>query len=421
MLKTLFRMMAAVFIAAIFGFIMPAAPALADGYSEALSSTVVQDANTAIRNAMQHQQDLKRQQQQQQTRQQASQTGSSQTQVMPDGTIAQAPPVSQSPIGGPQQLGLPTGLSFFADASVAYPYGDIGTVGKNWLPGGFDASVGYGFDPSMRLVGSMYQLQHYPVGFNSGTVPVYLKGFQNPVGCADLSGGNACGAGNGQNLNLRTKDTFYIGAFEKLFVFNTPFNMPLPIVITPTYVARTSYIGQSTQGNDVVPFAINPPDGPSYFNTNTRTAQYYSVAVTLPFLKTPKMFGTFTVAPTWLVHTNGANVTNNMQPYQILYLEYDPLKHTQIFFEPQVARDYLPTDQYPQHLFAYFLGVSQHITPMTFFQVVLNSGGPTNEGAYGVHSIECVTVTQCATSIGGLKATQIQLQLGVGSPNVFPL
>ena len=46
----------------------------------------------------------------------------------------------------------------------------------------------------------------------------------------------------------------------------------------------------------------------------------------LPFLKTPKMFGTFTVAPQWLVHTAGANVGNSMQLPQVLYLEYTPIE-----------------------------------------------------------------------------------------------
>ena len=53
---------------------------------------------------------------------------------------------------------------------------------------------------------------------------------------------------------------------------------------------------------------------------HTRTAQVESIAFTLPFLKTPKMFGTFTVAPSWLVHTAGLNQDNHAQLYQILYL-----------------------------------------------------------------------------------------------------
>jgi hypothetical protein len=110
-----------------------------------------------------------------------------------------------------------------------------------------------------------------------------------------------------------------------------------------------------------------------------------------------------------------------MQIPQVLYLEYTPTPRTTLFFEPQSARDYLPTDPYPEHLVAYFLGVSQRLTRWSFAQVVLNSGQPTNMGPDGVIGIKCLTVAICAPAIGGLKATQVQFQLGVGSPNVFPL
>ncbi len=72
------------------------------------------------------------------------------------------------------------------------------------------------------------------------------------------------------------------------------------------------------------------------------------------------------------------------------------------------------------------MGVSQRLTKYSFVQVVLNSGNPTNLGPDGIVGIKCLTVQQaltnaCGLAIGGLKATQLQLQFGVGSPNVFPL
>ena len=213
---------------------------------------------------------------------------------------------------------------------------------------------------------------------------------------------------------------------EKLFTIKSDkLPGPVPIVISPTYVARGGQIGFAPNNNDVVPFTYNLPDGPVE-NIPVRTAQYYAVAITLPFLKTPKMFGTFTVAPQWLVHTAGANVGNSMQFPQVLYLEYTPIKSTTFFFEPQSARDYLPTDPYPEHLIAYFLGVSQRLTKYAFVSVVLNSGNPTNLGPDGVTGIKCLTVQQainnaCGLAIGGLKATQLQLQFGLGSPNLFPV
>jgi hypothetical protein len=404
--------MAAIGVVAL-SFVLRAAPAVADGTEDVYEQSIVPGANTAIKNFLEEQQ-----RERAQAKRQATAASS---------TIAQAPPVSQEPVG--PYVGLPLGLTWTADLSMAKPFGNIGSYGnQGWLMGGGDLSVSYGINWSTRVVASMFQLQHWPVGFNSGLAPVYLAGFRNPVGCADLSGGTACGPGTGRNINVRTKDTFGVFMLQKMLLIKSdkiPVTGALPIVISPTYVARGGTIGFSPNNNDVVPFTYNLPDGPVE-NIPVRTAQYYAVALTLPFLKTPKMFGTFTVAPQWLVHTAGANVGNSMQVPQVLYLEYTPLRGTTLFFEPQSARDYLPTDPYPEHLIAYFLGVSQRLTKYSFVQVVLNSGNPTNEGPDGVVGIKCLTVQQalnntCGLAIGGLKATQLQIQFGVGSPAVFPL
>ncbi|HVN68397.1 MAG TPA: hypothetical protein VMU38_01905 [Candidatus Binatia bacterium] len=394
-------------IAAVTAFFVAAyaLPAVADdGTGDVFQKSIVPGANDAIKSVMSQPKAPKQ-----------------------DSTVAQAPPVSQPAIRGPK-VELPGGRwTYMVDFSMATPSGDIGEYGKQgWLMGGMDASVSYGFNWSTRLAASMFQLQHWPMGFNTGTTPVYLAGFQNPVGCADLTGGNACGPGAGRNLNVRTKDTFGVFMLEKMFVIKSDkLPGPVPIVVTPTYVVRGGQIGFTQHNNDVVPFTYNLPDGPVE-TIPVRTAQYYAVALTFPFLKTPKMFGTFTIAPQWLVHTAGANVGNSMQLPQVLYLEYTPFHGTTLFFEPQSARDYLPTDPYPEHLIAYFLGASQRVSKYGFVQVVLNSGGPTNLGPDGVTGIKCLTVQQainnaCGLAIGGLKATQLQLQFGIGSPSVFPL
>jgi hypothetical protein len=388
-----------------------ALPALADGTENVYQQSILPGANTAIKNFL-DQQHAEREK----ARRQASATSPN---------VAQAPPVPQ-PRTGPV-IALPgERFTYTAAISAANPYGNIGSYGKGWLMGGTDLSAAYHLNWSTRLMVSMFQLQHWPEGFNSGLAPVYLAGFRNPVGCADLSDGNACGPGTGRNINVATKDTFGVFMLNKLFVIKSDkLPGPLPIVITPTYVARGGLIAFAPGHNDVVPFTYNLPDGPVE-NIPVRTAQYYAVAVTLPFLKTPKMFATFTVAPQWIVHTAGANVGNSMQLPQVLYFEYTPTRTTTLFFEPQSARDYLPTDAYPEHLFAYFLGVSQRLTKYSFVQAVLNSGGVTNQGPDGIVGIKCLTAQQalnnaCGLAIGGLKATQLQLEFGVGSPNVFPL
>jgi hypothetical protein len=408
MLKQMLRVLATLLAASI---VFPALAARADnGTGDVFQKSVVPNANLMIEATMDR---LARKRALQRRQAQAPAT-------VPAGSVAQAPPVGQQPVG--TQVGLPTGLAYTADISAAYPFGNIGTYGKGWLMGGIDGSLTYGFTPTFRAQASYFQIQHWPYGFNSGLAPVYLAGFRNPVGCADLSGGNGCGAGNGRILNVRTKDDFGVFMLSKLVLLGGF----LPLVISPTYVARGGYIGESHSYSDQVPFAYNPPDGPVFQNLPLRTAQFKAVALTLPLIKSPAMFATFTLAPQWLVHTNGVNTTNAMQLPQILYLQYTPNKTTTLWIEPQSARDYLPTDPYPEHLIAYFAGVSQRLTKYSFVQFVLNSGGPTNDGPDNVTAIKCLTVQQiltssCGVAFGGLKATQLQLQFGIGSPTFFPL
>ncbi|MBV8246298.1 MAG: hypothetical protein JOZ38_10285 [Candidatus Eremiobacteraeota bacterium] len=399
MVRTSLRIAAAFTLAA--SALAFAGPAAADN-GDAFATQVVPAATLALRNAMQSHE-----------------------------TIGQVPPVSQQPVGRPAQPGLPVGLTYQLDFSSAWAYGNIGNANSG-LPGGMDGLLGYGFSgkgfaSNLRFVASYYELQHQPYGFNSGQVPIYLHGFANPIGCVDLSGNSSPGPGGttctgiNPRINVTTKDKFLLFMLEKLFYIGKR----LPVVITPTYVSRSSYISQSGNGTDVVPFTTNAPDGPPITNVNTRTVQINSVAVTLPFLATPRMFGTFTIAPSWLTHNNGINATgNSAQLYQILYIEYNATRTTKIFFEPQSSRDYLPTDIYPQHLIAYFAGVSQRITKEGFVQFTLNSGGPTNETPYGVSSLTCYalpcSVHGAVPQIGGLKATQLQFQVGIGSPSVIP-
>jgi hypothetical protein len=337
------------------------------------------------------------------------------------GAVAQVPPVKQQPVGG--QTGLPTGLTYFADASVAYPFGDIGTVGKKWLPGGMDGMLGYGFNPQERVVASYYELQHYPVGFNSGQVPLYLPSGFPSGGCVSLSGTSSGGcSGIASPFNVTTKDRFLLLSFEQLIPIGSYKGHEIPIVVSPTYVSRWSTVAASNGNSDVVPF-VDQSNGQPITDVNTRTAQYDSLAVTLPFLKTPKLFGTFTAAPTVLTHLNGVNEQNAIQWYQILYLEYDMNNTLRFFFEPQSSRDYLPTDPYAQHLASYFLGATQRFAKYGFVQLVLNSGGPTNYSPYGVKYLQCYSLpcsSNTLPAIGGLKATQLQLQVGVGSPVILP-
>ncbi len=403
MVRTFLRTCAAIGLAAAIG----TAPALADPLG--MFGTAVSGANTAIKNA-ENAQPVR-------------------VVHLSDGGVAQVPPVTQSKGVGPEEqgaVGLPTGWTYTLDFSLAHSLGNTGNFGNKWLPGGTDAVLGYGFDPTTRVVANYYELQHYPVGFNSGQVPLFLPaGFPsipgvNP-GCVDLGGttSSTC-QGIASPLDVTTKDKFALFLFEKLFTLAKVGTHTVPVVVTPTYVSRWSNVAASNGNGDIVPFVDF--NGVPHTDINTRTAQVYSVAVTLPFLKTSKMFGTFTLAPSWLVHTAGVNQQNHAQLYQILYLEYTPTNDLKFFFEPQSSRDYLPADPYAQHLAAYFLGASQRIGKLGFVQVVLNSGGPTNYSPYGVKQFNCLQLP-CSQNtlpmVGGLKASQVQVQFGIGSPSVI--
>jgi hypothetical protein len=385
---------------------LAAAPALADVTGP--YGTVVRSANTAIKNALN------------------AQAAKKNTQSLPPGTVAQVPPVGQVPVGGKAEIGLPTGFTYTVDFSFAHPYGNIGSFGNKWMQGGTDLVAGWGFSPKMSVIANYYELQHYPVGFNSGQVPFFLpNGFPPTPGvnpsCVDLSGATSSTCtGISAPVDVTTKDKFFLGLWENLINVGKFRGRSIPIVVTPTYVSRWSQVNASGNNGDVVPFVDF--NGVPHFGISTRTTQVYSLAVTIPFLKTPRMFGTFTVAPSWLVHTAGLNQQNHVQLYQILYLEYNPTPSTKIFLEPQSSRDYLPADPYAQHVAAYFAGIAQRLGPMAFVQLVLNSGGPTNYTPYGIKQLNCLQLPCSANTVptvGGLKATQLQIQIGIGSPSVI--
>ncbi|MGH7737769.1 MAG: hypothetical protein ACREMP_07880 [Candidatus Tyrphobacter sp.] len=378
------RVLAAVFATA--SFLLPSLQARADGgTADAMSQNVVTSANGAIKHFMSRR-------------------------------VSQASP---APAPTPRATqGLQRGFTYTLDFSMAYPFGNVGTFGKKWLPGGMDAVLGYGFSPFSRVEAYYYEIQHYPYGFNSGTVPLYLQGLGQPIGSVNL-------ATTQPQLNLTTKDRFFLANYQQLVPLGNVGGREIPLVISPTYVARWSTIAASAGGStDVVPFEPVPGTSAPYYGVHTRTAQYWSIAFTLPFLKTPKFFGTFTLAPTSLVHLAGRNLQNHAQLYQILYLEYDATPTTTIFIEPQSSRDYLPLDPYAQHVVDYFAGVSQRIARYGFVQLVLNSGGPTNYSPYGVTALTCQQLpcnsNQIVPTVGGLKATQLQIQFGIGSPSVIP-
>jgi len=101
-------------------------------------------------------------------------------------TDAQAVPIGQPepPLSSPR---LPQGLTYTLDASMARPLGDTGFNNSSALPGGFDVGAGYAFSNHFRLNAGYYTFQEYPLGFDTGTVPVYAQGLVNPVATQNLN------------------------------------------------------------------------------------------------------------------------------------------------------------------------------------------------------------------------------------------
>ncbi|MDE2572590.1 MAG: hypothetical protein KGM44_08735 [bacterium] len=364
------RFLSRLVILALLGNAVAAAPAAADSsLAQALSDQLIPSANHALKSALR------------------------------DRHVAQASTTAEEPEKH-APVGLPTGWSYSVDLSSAWALGNTG-ASRN-LPGGIDAVFGYGFNPHLRLQAGYYDLQEYPIGFNTGTVPLYVQGVANPIGSIDLSQAHT---------NAATKSKFTILLAEDLVRIGK-----LPLVITPTYFSRTASIAGAS---DVETVELN---GRAQ-QVQLRTAQVQGLAVTMPFLSTPKMFGTITAEPLWLVNRNGANQTNKAQMLEILYLEYRPSEHTTLFIQPSHVPNYLPIDAYPQHLNAVFYGISQRITRNTFVQLVIETGAPSNVTPYGISSVTCQQLAPCSPTptIAGLHAAQIRLKFGIGTPTVIPL
>jgi hypothetical protein len=349
-------------------------PAVADELG-VYSTSIVRSANTALQDALRSE------------------------------TQAQAHPIGQPepPLSSP---GLPTGLTYTLDVSSAKSFGNTGWNG-NGLPGGFDAVVGYGFNKHFRLQAGEYTFQEYPLGFDTGTVPVYVQGLANPVATQNL---------NQLQYNATTDNKIFVFNAQTLFTIGHK----LPIVITPTYIARNGTIGGQS---DLLPIQVNGPVNGYSALVHYRTVQYYLVALTVPILSTPKFFATLTAAPQWDVKLTGIQTTNHAQIFELAYLEYRVLKNATLFVQPSRLVNNLPVDQTPMYIPTFIYGINYKINRWSFAQVAFSTGTPSNRSTLGFQSLTVNSLTPSipAPVLGGLKASQVQFQIGVGSPSVIPL
>jgi hypothetical protein len=305
---------------------------------------------------------------------------------------------------------LPQGFTYNLDVSFAYPLSNVGFNAGD--PGGMDAGFGYAFDRTHRLQVGYYQIQQVPINFSNQNVPFYLQGFTGPG--SNLPNASL-GTVNTGVVDATTKDKILQIGLQNLFVIGGK----LPIVITPTYLSHTATIGGHSD-EQLIEYNGFPT------TVRLRTEQEWLLGITLPFLSTPRMFGTFTVAPQWLNHLSGVNQTNHPQLFMLGYLEYRANKATTFFLQPSRLVQYNPVDPYPEYTPSLIYGLSHHFTKSTFVQMTVLEGGATNyNNQLGIVSLTCQRLpchqNQVAPQFGGLKASEVQIQFGIGSPTVIPL
>ncbi len=323
----------------------------------------------------------------------------------PDVAQVNPPGTPQAPLRRPS---LPQGFTYNVDASFAYPLDNVGFNAGD--PGGMDAGFGYAFSRTQRLAVNYYEIQQVPTGFSNVNVPFYLQGYTGP---GTTLPGASLGTVNTGVVDVTTKDKIGQIGLQNLFVIGNK----VPIVITPTYLTHTATIGGHS---DVALVEYN--GYPTVLHL--RTEQEYLLPVTLPFLSTPRMFGTITAAPQWLVHPAGVNETNHAQFFALAYLEYRASPSTTFFVQPSRLVQYDPNDPYPQYTPTLIYGLSHHFTKETFVQMTVLEGGATNY-QWGILSLTCQRLpcsqSQVAPQIAGLHAAEVQIQFGIGSPVVLPL
>ena len=268
------------------------------------------------------------------------------------------------PSGGAGQARGCRRVDYTLDFSVAYPSATSARTETDGCRAAPMPSSGTAFDPTTRLVANFYDLQHYPVGFNSGTSSAV-----SAVRLSALTGRESelCGLERQDSPRARAslrkstsrrKTSSRCSCFEKLFYVGNFKGRRCPIVISPTYVSRWSRSPLRTETATSYRSSICRRCA-ALQHQHAHGAGIFA-RVHAPFLKTPKMFGTFTVAPTWLVHTAGLEPGKSRRSSIRSFIWNTRRQRARRSSSSRRARAIIcPTDPYAQHLDAYFLGVSQ--------------------------------------------------------------
>lgn len=330
--------------------------------------------------------------------------------------------------GMPHRLPLwKKGLDYTLDFSMAWPFGTTGIAHGESLPGNMDGILRYAFNPNTRIVAGYYGLQEYPVGFSTGTVPLYLQGVATPIGTAPLASNNAV-----------VNNYIFIAHLDQV-IWTKLMGQDFPIILSPTYTQRW---GTIAGGTDYLPVE---EQGLPYLE-HYRTGKFYAFGVTIPvpILTQPKfgLLTTYTVGPQWTAGREGANATDTAQTVQILHMIWHPnwMPQLQFDLQPSLYPNYLPTDIWPQHYLtmiysvAYSFGrdftdkegrpIGRLFNP--FIQATVSMGGAMNISPYGIKAVycqalPCLSPSSLYPSLGANHAAQFQLKIGVGHPDVIPL
>lgn len=319
------------------------------------------------------------------------------------------------------------GLDYTLDFSIARALGNTGAPSAYGLPGGMDIIFRYTWGLSSHLEIGWYDLQEYPLGFDTGVVPVYLQGVATPISTANL---------NAAPSNVAINNKIIIAHYDQVF-WTKLAGQDFPLIVSPTFTQRWGTVGG---GDDLLPVEI---DGfPQLLRY--RTGSYGGVYLTFPLpLLTQLRHGlvtTYTAGPQWLMTLQGANVSNHAQLVQIVHTVWHPTRQIQIDLSPSLYPNILATDKWPQHYLtmiysaAYSFGydkrdpwgrpLTQHVIP--FIQATISTGGAMNESPYGIaalycQQLPCTSPSQLVPALGGNHATQFQLKFGIGQPSIIPL
>jgi hypothetical protein len=331
------------------------------------------------------------------------------------------------------------GLDYTIDFSMARPFGNTGAPKTYGLSGGMDGIFRYTWGDSRRLAIGWYDLQEYPLGFDTGIVPLYLQGSAVPIGTTPCSPTIPAGCVNLNTppvTNTAIQNHILIAHYDQVF-WTKLGGQDFPLILSPTFTQRWGTVGG---GTDLLPVEI---DGFPY-TLHYRTGSFGAIGLTfpVPLLTQPRhgLITTYTVGPQWLMTMQGANVDNHAQLVQILHTVWHPTPRIQIDLQPSLYPNELATDKWPQHYFtmiysaAYSFGsdqrdpwgrpLTQHLIP--FVQATVSMGGAINIAPYGItalycQQLPCTSPSQIYPSLGGNHAAQFQLKLGVGRPSVIPL